>query len=68
MPGNEFGDAGHVPVLLREVLAAADARPGHRWIDGTFGRGGHSRALLEQGAEVLGLDQDGEAAEAARAL
>jgi len=60
--------AGHVPVLLAEVLEAASVRPGHRWLDGTFGRGGHSRALLERGALVLGLDQDGEAAEAARAL
>jgi 16S rRNA (cytosine1402-N4)-methyltransferase len=50
------------------VLAAARVQPGQRWIDGTFGRGGHSRALLEKGALVLGLDQDGEAAEAARAL
>jgi 16S rRNA (cytosine1402-N4)-methyltransferase len=59
---------GHVPVLLAEVLAAAKVQPGHRWIDGTFGRGGHSRALLERGAVVLGLDQDSEAAEAAREL
>ena len=63
------GDGGeHIPVLLAEVLAAARVRPGQRWIDGTFGRGGHARALLEKGAWVLGLDQDGEAAEAARAL
>ena len=55
-------------MLLAEVLAAAKVQPGQRWIDGTFGRGGHSRALLENGALVLGLDQDGEAAEAARAL
>jgi 16S rRNA (cytosine1402-N4)-methyltransferase len=61
-------EGGHVPVLLAEVLAAARVQPGQRWIDGTFGRGGHSRALLEKGALVLGLDQDGEAAEAARAL
>ena len=71
MGGPESGgrtEGGHVPVLLAEVLAAARVRPGQRWIDGTFGRGGHSRALLEKGAQVLGLDQDGEAAEAARAL
>ena len=55
-------------MLLREVLAAAHVQRGHRWVDGTFGRGGHSRALLEAGALVLGLDQDGDAAEAARAL
>ena len=58
----------HVPVLLAEVLAAAKVQPGQCWIDGTFGRGGHARALLEAGAMVLGLDQDDEAAEAARAL
>jgi 16S rRNA (cytosine1402-N4)-methyltransferase len=62
------GEGGHIPVLLAEVLAAARVRPGQRWVDGTFGRGGHSRALLEQGAWVLGLDQDGEAEGAARKL
>jgi 16S rRNA (cytosine1402-N4)-methyltransferase len=50
------------------VLAAAGAVSGERWIDGTFGRGGHSRALLERGASVLGLDQDGDSEESARAL
>ncbi len=65
--GKQAG-GGHVPVLLAEVLAAARVQPGQRWIDGTFGRGGHSRALLEKGALVLGLDQDEEAAEAAREL
>lgn len=68
MSAAEGEGKGHVPVLLAEVLAAARVQPGRRWIDGTFGRGGHSRALLEKGALVLGLDQDGEAAEAARAL
>jgi 16S rRNA (cytosine1402-N4)-methyltransferase len=62
------GGRAHLPVLLAEVLAAAKARPGQRWVDGTFGRGGHSRALLERGALVLGLDQDREASGAARAL
>ncbi len=37
-------------------------------MDGTFGRGGHARALVESGATILALDQDGEAAEAAREL
>jgi 16S rRNA (cytosine1402-N4)-methyltransferase len=62
------GEAGHIPVLLAEVLAAGKVRPGQRWIDGTFGRGGHTRALLEEGAVVLGLDQDSAAAESAKAL
>ncbi len=68
MSVGEGQETGHIPVLLAEVLAAARVQPGRRWIDGTFGRGGHTRALLEQGALVLGLDQDEEAEEAARAL
>ena len=66
--GDRTPGGGHVPVLLAEVLAAAKVQPGQRWIDGTFGRGGHTRALLEKGALVLGLDQDDEAAEAARKM
>jgi len=67
--GHKGGEeAGHIPVLLAEVLEAGKVRPGQRWIDGTFGRGGHSRALLEKGALVLGLDQDSAAAEAAKVL
>ena len=58
----------HVPVLLAEVMAAARVQPGSRWIDGTFGRGGHSSALLAAGAQVLALDRDGDAEPAARIL
>jgi len=64
----ERGGKEHIPVLLAEVLAAARVQPGQRWIDGTFGRGGHASALLERGAWVFGLDQDDEAEPAARAL
>jgi 16S rRNA (cytosine1402-N4)-methyltransferase len=55
----------HVPVLPAEVLAASGVRAGQRWIDGTFGRGGHTRALLERGASILGLDRDSESETAA---
>ena len=60
----------HLPVLLDAFLrrSAPLLRPGSRWVDGTFGRGGHTRALLERGCRVLALDRDAEAAEAARAL
>ena len=60
------GTREHIPVLLGPLLAAVKVEPGQRWIDGTFGRGGHTRALLERGARVLGLDQDSDAAVAAR--
>lgn len=51
-------DAPHVPVLLSEVLEALAPLDGARIIDGTFGAGGYSRALLEAGAAVIGIDRD----------
>jgi len=48
----------HLSVMLDEVLAAANAQPGDLVIDGTFGAGGYSRAFLEAGCEVIGLDRD----------
>lgn len=51
----------HVPVLKDEVLGFLEPGPGRRIVDGTFGFGGHSEALLEAGADVLGLDLDEEA-------
>jgi len=52
--------ARHVPVLLAEVLAALSLdRPGLA-VDGTFGAGGYTRALLEAGPEVrvIAIDRD----------
>lgn len=48
----------HVPVLLRPLLAAIAPVEGI-WLDGTFGAGGYSRALLDAGAEtVIAIDRD----------
>jgi 16S rRNA (cytosine1402-N4)-methyltransferase len=48
----------HVPVLLAEVLDALAPLPGARILDGTFGAGGYSRAILEGGASVIAIDRD----------
>jgi 16S rRNA (cytosine1402-N4)-methyltransferase len=59
----------HTPVLLQEVLVALDIRAGGRYLDATFGRGGHSAAILErvgsQGA-VIAFDRDPAAIAAGR--
>ena len=55
--GSEQG-VPHVPVLLAEVLAALAPLAGAHIVDGTFGAGGYSRALLEAGAAVTGIDRD----------
>lgn len=51
----------HAPVLPGEVVAYLRPRTGRLFLDGTLGGGGHSRLLLEQGAEVIGLDRDADA-------
>jgi 16S rRNA (cytosine1402-N4)-methyltransferase len=54
----------HVPVLLDETVTALDIKPDGLYIDGTFGRGGHTRAILTKlspQGQVLGLDKDPEA-------
>lgn len=55
------GPERHVPVLLTEVLQWLDPQPGEVIIDGTFGAGGYSRALLARDARVIGIDRDPDA-------
>jgi 16S rRNA (cytosine1402-N4)-methyltransferase len=60
---------GHLPVMLKEVLAAIRPRDGARYVDGTFGGGGYSRAILEAAdCRVLGIDRDPEAIARGRKL
>lgn len=58
--------ATHVPVMLAEVMAALAARPGEMIVDGTFGAGGYTRALLKTGATVIAVDRDPTAIAAGR--
>jgi 16S rRNA (cytosine1402-N4)-methyltransferase len=58
----------HQPVLAREAIEALQLRGGGVYVDGTFGRGGHSRLILEQlapQARLVALDRDPQAARAA---
>ena len=53
---------GHVPVLLGEVLELIRPRTGGQYVDGTFGGGGYSQAILEAAdCRVFGIDRDPEA-------
>lgn len=56
---------GHETVLLREAVSLLRPGAGRVIVDGTLGGGGHAEALLEQGAEVIGVDRDPRAIAAA---
>ena len=61
----------HQTVLLREAVEALTIKPADIYVDGTFGRGGHSRAILERlGPEgrLLAFDRDPQAIEVARTI
>ena len=51
----------HIPVLLKETIAGLNVKKDGIYIDGTFGRGGHSKAVLEQlgnKGHLLAIDRD----------
>ena len=65
----ENAAAPHVPVLLAEVIAGLAPRPGETHVDGTFGAGGYTKAILECGAtRVYAFDRDPDAIEEGEAL
>ena len=69
MPGGI--DGGHVPVLLAESLAALALRDDGVYVDATFGRGGHSRAILDAlgpRGRLIASDRDPAAVEAAASI
>ena len=63
--------AEHVSVLLAESVSALSVRAGGSYLDGTFGRGGHSReilSLLSPSGQLLAVDKDPAAEASAKAL
>jgi 16S rRNA (cytosine1402-N4)-methyltransferase len=66
-----MGEYQHRPVLLEEAVEALNIRPDGKYLDGTFGRGGHSRAILaclSQEGCLMALDRDPEAIAAGKEL
>lgn len=53
--------APHIPVLLDEVISALAINPGECHVDGTFGAGGYTRAMISAGAQVIAFDRDPDA-------
>src|SRR5690349_8975310 len=56
--------SAHRAVLLEEALAALAIKPGGVYVDATFGRGGHSRGILERlgsSGRLVALDRDPQA-------
>ncbi|MGH6932478.1 MAG: 16S rRNA (cytosine(1402)-N(4))-methyltransferase RsmH [Dongiaceae bacterium] len=61
-PVPQAATGGHRPVMLREVLQVLAPRDGGIYVDGTFGAGGYSRALLDAAnCTVWGVDRDPDA-------
>src|SRR3954471_24436261 len=61
--------APHVPVLLDEVIAGLAIAPGETHVDGTFGAGGYTRAIIDKGAaRVYAFDRDPDAIQKGEAL
>ncbi len=65
----ENGDAPHQPVLLSEAIEGLAMKPNGIYLDGTFGRGGHSAAMLARlndKGRLLAMDQDPQAVAVAK--
>ncbi|GAB3729537.1 16S rRNA (cytosine(1402)-N(4))-methyltransferase RsmH [Luteimonas pelagia] len=67
--GGPDARSGHLPVLFAQTLEGLRVRPDGTYLDGTFGRGGHARGVLQRlgpGGRLLLMDKDPEAIAEAR--
>lgn len=61
--------AAHIPVMAREVVEALQPRDGGRYVDGTFGGGGYTSALLDKAdCQVIAIDRDPDAIAAGQVM
>lgn len=58
----------HVPVMMNECCDLLNIRPRGIYVDCTMGGGGHTRAILERGGRVIGIDQDPDSIERVKRL
>ncbi len=58
VPSAAMSTPGHYSVLRHECLSLLAPAPGRRYVDATFGGGGHTRLLLDAGASVIAYDRD----------
>lgn len=65
-PAADYAGSFHVPVLCHAVVEALVTSLGGPYVDATLGGGGHTAALLDAGATVVGVDRDREAIDATR--
>src|SRR5512136_2205721 len=68
-PAAPGGNLQHTTVLLHETVDAVMTRPDGCYVDGTYGRGGHSRLLLERlgpAGRLIAIDRDPQAVAHAR--
>ena len=66
-----MADDAHISVMLHEAVDALNVQPGGVYVDGTFGRGGHSRLILSklsQNGQLWVFDKDPRAIVVAQAL
>ncbi|SNR83697.1 16S rRNA (cytosine(1402)-N(4))-methyltransferase RsmH [Hymenobacter mucosus] len=70
LPDYQNDTAYHRPVMLRECLEGLDLQPGGRYVDVTFGGGGHSARILERltTGHLYSFDQDADAEQEAQKL
>lgn len=69
IPAAPGAKTAHVPVMVESVLAALAPRDGGIYVDGTFGAGGYSRALLDTAkCDVVAIDRDPDVVDRAAGL